>query len=117
MKTKIYQTIKSLIILFIKLQFSNQLQQGFRLLHTLTSNLDLNLSLKPNGVVTCIIPNTFILSPICLVHNSRPSLHQQKFLYIQSSQVQAYILVRPESHWFTHQEAFVILVQALIFIN
>ncbi len=25
-KTKIYQTIKSLIILFIKLQFSNQMQ-------------------------------------------------------------------------------------------
>ena len=36
MKTKIYQTIKGLIILFIKLQFSIRYNQAFRLLHTST---------------------------------------------------------------------------------
>ena len=34
MKTKIYQTIKGLIILFIKFQFFNQVQQAFRPLYT-----------------------------------------------------------------------------------
>ncbi len=40
-----------------------------------------------------------------------------KSLYIQSSQVQAYILVRPRGHWSTHQKAFIILVIALIFLK
>ncbi len=52
MKTKIYQTIKGLIILFIKLQFFNQVQQAFKLLYTSISNIDLNLSLNPNDFVT-----------------------------------------------------------------
>ena len=102
MKAKIYRTIKGLIILFIKLQFSNQVQQAFKPLHTSTFNLDLNLSLNPNGLVTCIIPDTFVSSPIRLVHDSRPSLHQQTSLCIQSNQIQAYVLVRPGGHWSTH---------------
>ncbi len=112
-KTKIYWTIKGLIILFIKLQFSNQMQQAYRLLHTLTSNLNLKLSLNPNGFVICIIFNAFILSPIYLIHNFRPSLHKQRSLYIQSSLVQAYILVKPGGHWSIHQKTFVILVNVL----
>ncbi len=64
MKTKIYQTIKSLIILFIKLQLSYQVQQVFRLLCTSTSNIDFNLSLNSNDFVTYIIPNIYISSPI-----------------------------------------------------
>ncbi len=50
-KTKIYQIIKSLIILFIKLQFSNQVQQVFKSLCISISDLDFNLSLNPNGLV------------------------------------------------------------------
>ncbi len=64
MKTKIYQTIKGLIILFIKLQFSNQIQQAFRPLSISNSNIDLNLNLNPNGLVTYIISDVFISSPI-----------------------------------------------------
>ncbi len=37
-------------------------------------------------------------------------VYQQKSLYIQLSQVQAYVLIRPAGYWSTHQEAFVILV-------
>ncbi len=55
-KTKIYQTIKGLIILFIKLQFSIRCNQVFRLLRTSISNLNLNLNL--NGLVIYIISNT-----------------------------------------------------------
>ncbi len=113
-KTKIYQTIKGLIILFIKLQFSNQVQQAFRPLRTSTSNIYLNVSLNPNDLITYIIPNTFVSSPIHLII---PNVHQQKFLFIHTSQVQAYVLVRPEGHWSTYQEAFVILVHALTFIE
>ncbi len=91
MKTKIYQTIKGLIILFIKLQFFNQVQLAFRSLCTSVSNIYLNLILNLNGFITCIIPNTFVSSPIRLI---TPDVHQQKSLYIQLSQVQAYILIR-----------------------
>ena len=114
MKTKIYQTIKSLNILFIKLQFSIRCNQAFRPLRTSTSNIYLNLSLNPNGLVACIIPDAFISSPIRLMI---PDVHLQRSLCIQSSQVQAYVLVRPGGHWSTHQEAFVILVNALTFIE
>ncbi len=55
-KTKIYRTIKGLIILFNKLQFSIRCNQAFKPLHTSTSNIYLNLSLNLNGLVTCIIP-------------------------------------------------------------
>ncbi len=79
MKTKIYQTIKGLIILFIKLQFSNQVQQAFRSLRTSISNINLNLSLNLNGLVTCIISNVFVSSPIRLMI---PDVHQHRFLYI-----------------------------------
>ncbi len=54
-KTKIYQIIKGLIILFIKLQFSIRYNQAFRPLHTSTSNIYLNFSLNLNGLVICII--------------------------------------------------------------
>ncbi len=75
MKTKIYQTIQGLIILFIKLQFSNQMQQAFRPLRILISNLDLNLNLNSNGLVTYIIPNAFVSSPIHLIHAFKLSLY------------------------------------------
>ena len=114
MKTKIYQTIKGLIILFIKLQFSIRCNQVFRSLHTSTFNIYLNFSLNLNGLVTCIISNAFVSSPIRLMI---PDVHLQRFLCIQSNQVQVYILIRPEGHWFTHQEAFVILVNVLIFLE
>ncbi len=64
-KTKIYQIIKGLIILFIKLQFSIRCNQAFRLLRISTSNIDLNLNLNPNDLMAlslassryiCIIP-------------------------------------------------------------
>ncbi len=66
-KTKIYQTIKDLIILFVKLHFSIRCNQAFRLLRTPTSNIYPNLSLNPNGLITCIIPDAFVLSPIYLM--------------------------------------------------
>ena len=74
-KTKIYQMIKDLIILFIKFQFFNQVQQAFRLLRTLTFNLNLNFSLNLNNLVTYIIPDAFVSSPICLIYDFKPSLH------------------------------------------
>ncbi len=82
-KTKIYQTIKGLIILFIKLQFSIKCNQAFRSLHTLTSNIYLNiylnLSLNPNGLVTYIIPDAFVSSPIRLI---TPDVHTiEVFIY------------------------------------
>ena len=58
MKTKIYLIIKGLVILFIKSQFFNQIQQAFRPLHILISNLDLNLNLNLNSLITCVIFNT-----------------------------------------------------------
>ncbi len=63
-KTKIYQTIKGLIILFIKLQFSIKRNQAFRLLRTSTSNIYLNLSLNPNGLMPRHLhhPNAFVSS-------------------------------------------------------
>ena len=67
MKTKIYQTIKRLIILFIKLQFFTRCNELFRSLRTLTSNIYLNLSLNPNGLVTCIILDAFVSFPISLI--------------------------------------------------
>ncbi len=60
-KTKIYPTIEGLIILFIKLQLSNQMYQAFRPLCTSTSNLDLKLSLN-------LIALSFVLSPIHLYY-------------------------------------------------
>ncbi len=94
MKTKIYQTIKGLIILFIKLQFSNQVQQAFRLLRISTSNIDLNLSLNSNGLIICIIPDAFVSS---LIHFMILDVCQQRSLYIPiKGQVQAYISIRPK---------------------
>ncbi len=66
MKTKIYQIIDSLIILFIKLQFFHQLYQAFKPLHTSISNFDLNFSLN-------LMALSFVSSPIYLFHDSRPS--------------------------------------------
>ena len=79
-KTKIYQTIEGLIMLFIKLQFAIRYNQAFRLLRTLTFNIYLNLSLNPNGFVTCIIFNAFVSSPI---HLMIPDVHLQRSLCIQ----------------------------------
>ncbi len=82
-KTKIYRTIKGLIILFIKLQFFIRCNQAFRPLRTSTSNIYFNLSLNPNGLVTCIIPNTFISSPIYIMcpdgYITEVSMHLIKF--------------------------------------
>ena len=51
MKTKIYQTIKGLNVLFIKLEFPNQMQQAFKPLHALNSNLNLYFSLNSNSFI------------------------------------------------------------------
>ena len=67
MKTKIYQTIKGSIILFIKFQFSIKCNQAFKPLRISISNIYLNLSLIPNSLVTYIIPNIFVLSLIRLM--------------------------------------------------
>ena len=45
------------------------------MLYTSTSNLDLNLSLNFNDFVIYIIPNIFVLFPICLIHNSKLCLY------------------------------------------
>ena len=74
-KTKIYQIIESIIILFIKLQFFNQVYQAFRLLCTSTSNLDLNFSRNSSDLIFYIILHTFISSLIYLFYNSRFSLY------------------------------------------
>ncbi len=69
-KTKIYQTIEGLIILFIKLQFSIGCNQAFRPLRTSISKhlpQPQPRSQWPNGLVTCIIPNTFVSSLIRLM--------------------------------------------------
>ncbi len=88
-KTKIYQTIKGLIILFIKLQFSIKCNQAFRSLSISTSNIYLNLSFNPNGFVTCIIPNAFVSSQYTCILSIRrmiPDVHLQKSLHpIKSS--------------------------------
>ncbi len=42
---------------------------------------------------------------------------QQMSLCFQSGQIPAHILVRPKSHWSTHQEAFIILVTTLTSIE
>ncbi len=87
-KTRIYQTIKSLIILFIKLQFSIKCNQAFKLLHISMTNIFLNLNLNPNGLITYIIPNIFVSSwyiciiPICLmipdIYLAEVSMHSIK---------------------------------------
>ncbi len=59
-KTKIYWTIKGLIILFIKLQFSIKCNQAFRPFCTWTSNIYLKLNLNPNSLIIYIIPNIFV---------------------------------------------------------
>ncbi len=59
----------------MKFQFFNQVQQAFKPLHILNSNLNLNLklNLNPNDLVICIIHDIFILSPIYLIYNFNPS--------------------------------------------
>ena len=79
MKTQIYQTIKNLIILFIKPQFSIKCNQAFTSLYTSTSNIYFNLSLNPNIPVTCIISDAFISSPKYLIILD---VHLQRFLCI-----------------------------------
>ena len=78
MKTKIYQIIKGLIILFIKLQFFIKYNQAFKPFCILTSNIYLNLSLNPNGLIICIIPNTYVSS---LIRFMILDVHLQRFLY------------------------------------
>ena len=83
MKTKIYQTIKGLNILFIKPLFSIRCNQAFRPLHTSTSSIYLIFSLNPNSLVTYIIPDIFVSFPIWLMISD---LHLQKSLHpIKSS--------------------------------
>ncbi len=71
-KTKIYQTIKGLIILIINLQFSIRCNQAFRPLRTSTFNVYLNIYLYLNCLVTCIISDAFVSSSICLM---TPNIH------------------------------------------
>ncbi len=65
-KIKIYWTIKGLIILFIKFQFSIRCNQTFKPLCISTSNIYLNLSLNPNDLRPHHLydPNAFVSSPI-----------------------------------------------------
>ncbi len=66
------------------------------------------------GLVTCIILNAFI----SFWYTSWLQTYtQQKFPCIQLSQVQAYILIRSGDPWSTYQEAFVIPVTALTFME
>ncbi len=112
-KTKIYRTIKGLIILFIKLQFSIRCNQAFRSLRTSTFNIYLNIYFNLNGLVICIIC-------ICIIFNTPyDSRHTySRGLYTSNqNQVQVYVLVRPGGHWSTHQKAFVIFVTALTFLK
>ncbi len=93
-KIKIYQTIKGLIILFIKFQFSIRYNQVFRPLCISTSNvylnIYLNLRLNPNDLIIYIIPNTFLWSLIRLmtpdIHTTEVSMHpikvRSKFIYL-----------------------------------
>ena len=113
MKNKLYQTITGSIILFIKLQLLDQIQQVFRPLYILTSNLNLNLSFNPNGLIIYIIPNIFVSSSIRLIFNSRSCLQQQKSLCIQSSQAQAHIFIMSGGYWIIYQKVFVILANTL----
>ena len=78
------------------------------------SNIYLKLRLNLNDLVTCIIFDTFVSFLICLIISD---MHLQKSLYIQSSQVQAYVLVKPGGHWFIYQKTFIILVNTLIFLK
>ena len=64
--------MKGLIILFIKLQFFIKSNQAFKLLCTSTFNIYINLYLNPNSLVSCIIPDIFVLSPI---HLMIPDVH------------------------------------------
>ncbi len=52
------------------------------------------------------------------VHSAEVSMYSIKLgLGLYTRQVQAYVLVMPEGHWSTYQEAFIILVNALTFIE
>ncbi len=69
-KTKIYQSIEGLIILFIKLQFSIRCNQAFRPLRTSTSQhlpQPQPQFQRSDGLVTCIIPDTFVSASIRLM--------------------------------------------------
>ncbi len=83
-KTKIYWTIKGLIILFIKLQFSIRYNQAFRPLRTsIFKHLPQPQpqSQQSDGLVTCIIPDAFVSSLIRLmilyVHTAEVSVSNQ----------------------------------------
>ena len=85
-KTKIYQTIKGLIILFIKPQFFIRYNQAFRLLRISTSKylpqsqiIYLNLSFNSYNFITCIIPNIFVSS---LIYLMIPDMHLQRSLHL-----------------------------------
>ncbi len=80
-KTKIYWTIKGLIILFIKLQFSIRYSQASKPLHI--SNSKYLPQPQPqsqwlDGLNTYIIADAFVLSPIRLMISD---IHLQRFLH------------------------------------
>ncbi len=117
-KTNIYQTIKGLIILFIKLQFSIRCNQAFG--HCIPQ--------LPTSTSTSISNSASIPMASSLASFLMHSYHsqytawlqtyiQQRSLCIQSSQVHPYVLIRPGGYWSIHQEAFIILVNALTFIK
>ncbi len=77
-----------MIILFIKLQFFIRCNQAFRLLRTSTSNIYLNLSLNPNGLVTCIIPDIFVSYRYTYIISIRlmiSDMHLQRSLHLIKS--------------------------------
>ncbi len=49
-------------------------------------------------------------------HDSR-RIYRRGFYISNQGQIQAYVFVRPRGHWSIHQEAFVIYVTALTFIE
>ena len=92
--------MEGLIISFIKLNLFNQIYQTFRSLYTLIFNLDLNLNFK-------LMDSSFISSPIHFFHDFRPSLYKQKYLYIQSSQVQTYVFIKSRYHQSRYQRLLI----------
>ena len=109
-KTKIYQTIKRPDHSIYQALVLYQVQSGLQAIAYS------NLSLLPNGLVACIISDVFVSSPIRFM---TPDIPVQKSLRIQSKSGPDLHTCRQvwKGHWSTHQEAVVILVKAMTYIE
>ncbi len=115
-KTKIYQTIKGLIILFIKLQFSIRCNQTFKPLRTSTSkHLPQTQPQFPTVNWPCHSHHLDIF--VSSWYTSWFQTCTCRGLCIWSSQVQAYVFVRPGGYWSITKEAFVILISYSDFLE